>query len=278
MSLLKHYKPTTPARRHSSVINFSEIVTTSKPYKKLIIRKKNMAGRNNTGKITIRHRGGGYRNMVRQIDFKRNFPEGFRVISIEYDPGRTSFICLVTDLFSGTKKYILHSKGLKVGEKYGLDQEITEGNQIALSNVPVGSFVSQIEINPNGGAKMVRSAGNYAIVTAQDEKYTTLKLPSGEIRKFLGVCRCVIGRIGKEVHNQVRYGKAGRIRHMGFRPTVRGKVMNPVDHPHGGGEARNSIGMKYPKTPWGKHAIGVKTRDPKKASSRVIVARRVKKK
>ena len=278
MSLLKHYKPTTPARRHSSVINFSEIVTTSKPYKKLIIRKKNMAGRNNTGKITIRHRGGGYRNMVRQIDFKRNFPEGFRVISIEYDPGRTSFICLVTDLFSGTKKYILHSKGLKVGEKYGLDQEITEGNQIALSNVPVGSFVSQIEINPNGGAKMVRSAGNYAIVTAQDEKYTTLKLPSGEIRKFLGVCRCVIGRIGKEVHNQVRYGKAGRIRHMGFRPTVRGKVMNPVDHPHGGGEARNSIGMKYPKTPWGKHAIGVKTRDPKKASSRVIVSRRVKKK
>ena len=278
MSLLKHYKPTTPARRHSSVINFSEIVTTDKPYKKLIIRKKNMAGRNNTGKITIRHRGGGYRNMVRQIDFKRNFPEGFRVISIEYDPGRTSFICLVTDLFSGTKKYILHSKGLKVGEKYGLDKEITEGNQIALSNVPVGSFVSQIEINPNGGAKMVRSAGNYAIVTAQDEKYTTLKLPSGEIRKFLGVCRCVIGRIGKEVHNQVRYGKAGRIRHMGFRPTVRGKVMNPVDHPHGGGEARNSIGMKYPKTPWGKHAIGVKTRDPKKASSRVIVSRRVKKK
>ena len=278
MSLLKHYKPTTPARRHSSVINFSEIVTTDKPYKKLIIRKKNMAGRNNTGKITIRHRGGGYRNMVRQIDFKRNFPEGFRVISIEYDPGRTSFICLVTDLFSGTKKYILHSKGLKVGEKYGLDKEITEGNQIALSNVPVGSFVSQIEINPNGGAKMVRSAGNYAIVTAQDEKYTTLKLPSGEIRKFLGVCRCVIGRIGKEVHNQVRYGKAGRIRHMGFRPTVRGKVMNPVDHPHGGGEARNSIGMKYPKTPWGKHAIGVKTRDPKKASSRVIVSRRAKKK
>ncbi len=278
MSLLKHYKPTTPARRHSSVINFSEIVTTDKPYKKLIIRKKNMAGRNNTGKITIRHRGGGYRNMVRQIDFKRNFPEGFRVISIEYDPGRTSFICLVTDLFSGTKKYILHSKGLKVGEKYGLDKEITEGNQIALSNVPVGSFVSQVEINPNGGAKMVRSAGNYAIVTAQDEKYTTLKLPSGEIRKFLGVCRCVIGRIGKEVHNQVRYGKAGRIRHMGFRPTVRGKVMNPVDHPHGGGEARNSIGMKYPKTPWGKHAIGVKTRDPKKASSRIIVSRRTKKK
>ena len=278
MSLLKHYKPTTPARRHSSVINYSEIVTTDKPYKKLIIRKKNAAGRNNTGKITIRHRGGGYRNLVRQIDFKRNFPEGFKVLSIEYDPGRTSFICLVADLATGIKKYILHSKGLTLGEKYNLDAEITEGNQIPLKDAPVGSFVSQIEINPNGGAKMVRSAGNYAIVTAQDEKYTTVKLPSGEIRKFLGVCHCVIGRIGKEVHNLVRYGKAGRMRHRGIRPTVRGKVMNPVDHPHGGGESRNSIGMAYPKTPWGKHANGVKTRDPKKASNRVIIARRANKK
>jgi len=277
MSLLKRYKPTTPARRHSSVINFKEIVTTSKPYSKLIIRKKNMAGRNNTGKITVRHRGGGYKNMVRQIDFKRNFPDGFKVISIEYDPGRTSFICLVSDLATGVKKYILHSKGLEVGQKYDTDDEIKDGNQIAIGGVPIGTFISQIEINPGGGAKMVRSAGNYAIVTAHDGKYTTVKLPSGEIRKILGTCNCVLNRIGKEVHNQVRYGKAGRIRHMGFRPTVRGKVMNPVDHPHGGGEARNSIGMKYPKTPWGKHALGVKTRDPKKASSRVIVSRRAKK-
>lgn len=277
MSLLKRYKPTTPARRHSSVINFKEIVTTNKPYSKLIIRKKNMAGRNNTGKITVRHRGGGYKNMVRQIDFKRNFPEGFKVITIEYDPGRTAFICLVSDLATGVKKYILHSKGLEVGQRYDIDNEIKDGNQIAIGSVPIGTFISQIEINPNGGAKMVRSAGNYAIVTAHDGKYTTVKLPSGEIRKFLAVCNCVLNRIGKEVHNQVRYGKAGRIRHMGFRPTVRGKVMNPVDHPHGGGEARNSIGMKYPKTPWGKHAIGVKTRNPKKSSSRVIVSRRAKK-
>lgn len=232
-----------------------------------------MAGRSN-GKITVRHRGGGYRKLVRQIDYKRDFPMGFKVVSIEYDPTRTAFISLVTCLQTGQKKYVLFTKGMKAGEVYQTSKEVSEGNQVELAGLPVGTFVSQIEINPGKGATVVRSAGTYAIVTAREEKYVTLKLPSGEIRKFLSTCKCVVSRVGNEAHNLVRLGKAGRVRHKGIRPTVRGKVMNPVDHPHGGGEARNSIGMKYPKTPWGKHALGVKTRDRKKQSSKVIITRK----
>ncbi len=274
MSIVKVYKPTTPGRRKTSVIDYSKILTKHEPHKPLLSRKTIQAGRSK-GKITVRHQGAsGYRKMLREIDFKRNFEEGFKVISIEYDPNRTAFICLVSCLKTGTKKYVLHTKNLQVGEKYQTDDLASTGNKTELKNVPVGTFVSQVELSPNKGAQIVRSAGSYAIVTAKDDKYATLKLPSGEIRKFLAICSCVVDRVGNDAHSLVRIGKAGRMRKMGVRPTVRGKVMNPVDHPHGGGEARNSIGMKYPKTPWGKHALGVKTRNKKKASGKLIVARR----
>jgi large subunit ribosomal protein L2 len=276
MSVIKSYKPTTAARRKTSVIDYSKILTTDEPYKKLLLRKKNSAGRNSRGKITIRHRGGGYRKQVRIVDFKRNFEIGARILTVEYDPGRTSFICLVLDLKTGKKHYLIHTKGMKVGQIIGNNKEIKDGNLVKLGTVPVGNFVSQIEIRPGQGAKMIRSAGVYATVTARDEDQVTLKLPSGEIRKFNANCTCVISRVGNEAHEFVRIGKAGRVRHKGIRPTVRGKVMNPADHPHGGGEARNSIGMKYPKTPWGKHAIGVRTRKNKR-SDKVILKRRNKK-
>jgi large subunit ribosomal protein L2 len=273
MSQIKHYKPTTPARRHASVIDYKNILTTNDPYKKLLTRKTKQAGRSR-GKITVRHQGNGYKKLIRQIDFKRDFPLGFKVNTIEYDPNRTAFICLVTCLKSGDKKYILHTKDMKVGQTYQNSDEIDTGNKVFLSSIPVGTFVSQIELMPGKGATIVRSAGSYGIVTAKDEKYVTIKLPSSEVRKFLATCTCVISRVGNDAHGLVRLGKAGRMRHKGVRPRVRGKVMNPVDHPHGGGEARNPIGLKYPKTPWGKHALGVKTRDKKKASSKVIVSRR----
>jgi large subunit ribosomal protein L2 len=276
MSQIKLYKPTTAARRKTSVVDYRKILTTSTPNKKLMVRKTNSAGRNNSGKITIRHRGGGYRTQVRLVDFKRNFSEGVKVLTVEYDPTRTAFINLVTDLKTGNKAYILHTKGVSVGDILGQNADIKEGNKVLLNTVPVGSMVSQIEQSPNSGSKLVRSAGNYALVTARDEKFVTLKLPSGEIKKFLGVCNCIVSRVGNEAHELVRVGKAGRNRHKGIRPTVRGKVMNPVDHPHGGGEARNSIGMPYPKTPWGKHALGVKTRNKKSKSSKFIVSRRKK--
>jgi large subunit ribosomal protein L2 len=276
MSQIKLYKPTTAARRKTSVIDYRSILTTDAPHKKLTVRKKNSAGRNNSGKITVRHRGGGYRTLVRIVDFKRNFEAGAKVLTVEYDPTRTAFINLVTDIKTGKKAYILHTKGTQVGDVLTNTGEIKDGNKVLLKVVPVGSMVSQIEQKPNSGSKVVRSAGNYAIVTARDEKYVTLKLPSGEIKKFEGECACVISRIGNEAHELVRVGKAGRNRHKGIRPTVRGKVMNPVDHPHGGGEARNSIGMPYPKTPWGKHALGVKTRNKKSKSNKFIISRRKK--
>jgi large subunit ribosomal protein L2 len=274
MSVVKLYKPTTPARRKTSVVNYSKILTTNDPYKKLLVRVKNNSGRNNSGKITVRHKGGGYKTQVRLINFKRNFSEGFKVLTIEYDPNRTGFISLVVDLATGKKHYVLYTKGMTVGNVYGKDDEIYDGNHTSLKNLPVGTFVSQLEIRPGQGAKMIRSAGDYGIVTAKDEKFVTIKLPSGEVRKFQADCKCVVNRVGNEAHSLVRIGKAGRNRHKGIRPTVRGKVMNPVDHPHGGGEARNSIGMKYPKTPWGKHALGVRTRNNKLASSKFIVSRR----
>jgi large subunit ribosomal protein L2 len=277
MSSIKVYKPTTNARRKTSVINYKESLTTDKPFKKLLVRKARAAGRNQSGKITVRHHGGGPIKLVRQVDFKRNFPEGFKVLTVEYDPGRTAFISLVSDLKSGVKKYIINSKGIEVDKKYIPSNEIIDGNQVQLKFVPVGTAVSQVEFKPNQGSRLLRSAGTYATVTAKDDGYVTLKLASGEIRKFQETCSCVISRVSNEAHNLVRLGKAGRSRHMGIRPTVRGKVMNPVDHPHGGGEAANSIGMAYPKTPWGKHALGVKTRSKSKLSSKFIVKRRIKK-
>ena len=251
MSLVKVYKPTTPARRKTSVVNYKKVLTTNEPYKKLLLRKKNSAGRNNRGVITIRHRGGGSRKLVRQVDFKRDFKGGFKVNTIEYDPNRSAFVCLVTELSSGIKYYTLYTKGMQVGQKYNKSDEIKEGDQAELRNMPVGSFVSQIELNPKQGAKIVRSAGTYAKLTAKEEKYVTLKLPSGEIRKFLGTCKAVLGRIGNQEHELVRIGKAGRVRRKGIRPTVRGKVMNPVDHPHGGGEGKTS-GGRPSVTPWGR--------------------------
>ena len=247
-------------------------------HKKLTTGKKINAGRNNSGKITVRHRGAsGIRKVLRDITFKRSFKKGFKVLTIEYDPNRTGFISLVIDLENGEKKYILHTKDLVVGKTYNLSKDFEDGADYELKDIPVGSFVCQIELNPNQGAKIIRSAGSYAQVTAQEGRYTTLKLPSGEIRKFLSECSCVLGRIGNQSHELVRIGKAGRVRKKGFRPTVRGKVMNPVDHPHGGGEARNPIGLTSPKTPWGKIALGVKTRDKKKASGKFIIQRRNKK-
>jgi large subunit ribosomal protein L2 len=273
MSKVRVYKPTTPGLRKTSVIRYSEVLTKGKPEKSLLLRVKRNAGRNNTGKITVRHKGGGVKRMIRMVDFKRNFEEGFKVVAVEYDPNRTAFICLVTDIKSGKKAYILYSKGLEVGKSY-FNNELSEGNQVELKLVPVGTEVSQVEINPGQGSKIARSAGAYVVVTARGEDYVTIKLASGEIRKVQATCKCVIGKVGNEGYNLIRWGKAGRMRLQGIRPTVRGKVMNPVDHPHGGGEARNSIGLKYPKTPWGKHALGVRTRNKKKASSRLILVRR----
>lgn len=275
MSKVKLYKPTTAARRHTSVTDYAAVLTKNvKPTKSLILRKKNASGRNNTGKITVRHRGGGYRNLVRKVDFNRQFPLGYKVVTVEYDPNRSAFICLVVDLQTGAKHYVLHTDGMKEGQKYGGNKEITDANNVKLATVPVGTEVSQIELNPGQGAKLVRGAGTFATVTAREDRFVTVKLPSGEIRKLNENCGCVINPVGNGSHNKLRIGKAGRNRHMGIRPTVRGKVMNPVDHPHGGGEARNSIGLKYPKTPWGKHALGVSTRRPKKQSSKFIITRK----
>lgn len=276
MSVLKYYKPTTPSRRRTSVIDYNKTLTNDKPYKKLLVRKKNTAGRNNSGKITTRHRGGGYKKIIRKINFKRFFKQGAKVLTVEYDPNRTAFICLVVDFANGTKHYVLHTKGMKVGDIIGVSKDVQSNQTVLLKIVPVGTAVSQVELNPGQGAKIIRAAGSYAIVTAKDEGIVTLKLPSGEVRKFNENSHCVINRVGNDSHGQVRIGKAGRVRRKGIRPTVRGKVMNPVDHPHGGGEARNSIGMKYPKTPWGKHALGVKTRK-NKSSDKFIVKRRNKK-
>jgi large subunit ribosomal protein L2 len=274
MSNIKLYKPTTPARRKTSVVDYSKTLTGDKPYKKLIVRKSRSGGRNQRGLITTRHIGGGARKMVRLVNFKNNFPQGFKITTIEYDPNRTAFICLVNDVATGHKHYILHVKGMIVGKVYGQSVDIEVGTPKKLKELPLATQVSQIEIRPGQGSKMIKSAGTYGIITAKDGDYVTIKLPSGEIRKFLGECNCVVGQMGNDAHGLVRLGKAGRSRGMGIRPTVRGKVMNPVDHPHGGGEARNSIGMKYPKTPWGKHANGVKTRAPKNPSSVFIIKRR----
>ncbi len=273
---IKTYKPYTPSRRQMTGSDFAEI-TKKTPEKSLTEHLKKNAGRNNQGKITVRHHGGGEKRRYRIIDFKRNTKDGMpaKVMSIEYDPNRTANIALIcyTD---GTKSYILAPKGLAVGMEVvsGADAEIRVGNCLPLSSVPVGTTVHNVELNPGRGGQMVRSAGNAAQLMAKEGKYATLRLPSGEMRMVPIECRATIGEVGNGEHNLINIGSAGRKRHMGIRPTVRGSVMNLNDHPHGGGEGRAPIGRPGPSTPWGKPALGLKTRKKKKQSNKLIVRRR----
>ena len=272
---IKTYNPYTPSRRNMTGSDFSEI-TKKTPEKALCTSLKKNAGRNNQGKITVRHHGGGSRRLYRNIDFKRN-KDGIsaKVIGIEYDPNRTANIALIC-YEDGEKAYILAPEGLKDGMKVmnGPTAEVRIGNCLPLSEIPVGTLVHNIELYPGKGGQMVRSAGNSAQLMAKEGKYATLRLPSGEMRMVPMVCRASIGTVGNTDHNLIKIGKAGRKRHMGIRPTVRGSVMNPNDHPHGGGEGRAPIGRPGPCTPWGKPALGLKTRKKKKASNKLIVRRR----
>ena len=272
---IKVYNPYTPSRRNMTGLDF-DVITTDKPEKSLLAAKKKTAGRNNQGKITVRHHGGGNRQKYRIIDFKRNKDNiPAKVASIEYDPNRTANIALLV-YEDGTKSYILAPAGLKVGDKLmnGSEAEIKVGNCLPLADIPVGTEIHNIELVPGKGGQLVRSAGNSAQLMAKEGKYATLRLPSGEMRMVPIECRATIGVVGNGDHNLINYGKAGRIRHMGIRPTVRGSVMNPNDHPHGGGEGRAPIGRSGPCTPWGKPALGYKTRKAKKASNKLIVRRR----
>ena len=272
---IKSYNPYTPSRRNMTGSDFSE-VTKSTPEKSLIVSKRKTAGRNNQGKITVRHHGGGNRQKYRIIDFKRNKDNiPATVIGIEYDPNRTANIALIC-YADGEKAYILAPQGLTDGMKVmsGTQAEIKPGNCLPLSEIPVGTLVHNIELQPGKGGQMVRSAGNSAQLMAKEGKYATLRLPSGEMRMVPIECRASIGVIGNGDHNLINLGKAGRKRHMGIRPTVRGSVMNPNDHPHGGGEGKTSIGRPGPCTPWGKPALGYKTRKKNKHSNKLIVRRR----
>jgi large subunit ribosomal protein L2 len=273
---IKTYKPYTPSRRNMTGSDFSEI-TKKTPERSLLSSVKENAGRNNQGKITVRHQGGGNRQKYRIIDFKRNTKDGIpaTVIGIEYDPNRTANIALIA-YADGSKAYILAPNGLTDGMKVmsGPDAEARVGNCLPLSKIPVGTNVHAIELLPGKGARMVRSAGNAAQLMAREGKYATLRLPSGEMRMVPIECRATIGVVGNGDHNLINIGKAGRKRHMGWRPTVRGSVMNPNDHPHGGGEGRAPIGRSGPCTPWGKPALGLKTRNKKKASNKLIIRRR----
>ena len=272
---IKSYNPYTPSRRHMTGSDFSEI-TKSTPEKSLTVSLKKNAGRNNQGKITVRHRGGGSRRKYRIIDFKRR-KDGIpaTVVSIEYDPNRTANIALISYV-DGEKAHILAPEGLKVGQKVmnGADAEVRVGNCLPLELIPVGTMVHNIELHPGKGGQMVRSAGNGAQLMAKEGKYATLRLPSGEMRMVPIVCRASVGIVGNGDHNLINIGKAGRKRNMGIRPTVRGSVMNPNDHPHGGGEGKTGIGRPGPCTPWGKPALGLKTRKKNKQSNKYIVRRR----
>ncbi len=272
---IKKYSPYTPSRRNMTGFDFQEI-TKSTPEKSLLEPIKKNAGRNNQGKITVRHHGGGNRRKYRVIDFKRN-KDGIpaKVLSIEYDPNRSANIALIC-YRDGLKSYILAPAGLKVGQDVmnGKEAEVRVGNCLPLSEIPVGTMVHNIELHPGKGGQMVRSAGNSAQVMAKEGKYATLRLPSGEMRMVPLNGRATIGVVGNGEHNLINIGKAGRKRHMGIRPTVRGSVMNPNDHPHGGGEGRAPIGRSGPCTPWGKPALGLKTRKKKKSSNKLIIRRR----
>jgi large subunit ribosomal protein L2 len=273
---IKIYKPTSPARRQTSVLDFSEL-TKKQPEKKLITIKKKKAGRNFSGKITVRHQGAGVKKYLRNVDFKQSkLNVTGTVKALEYDPNRSAFLSLVV-YADGDKRYLLAPQGLKVGAKVIASEkavEIVAGNRTKLKNIPVGQVVFNIELEPNKGGKLVRSAGLGAQLQALEGGLATLKMPSGEIRRVPEECYATLGFVSNPDWQHIRWGKAGRMRHRGIRPTVRGKVMNPVDHPHGGGEGVNPIGLRYPKTLWGKHALGVKTRKQKKKSDKLIIRRK----
>ncbi len=274
---IKKFKPTSPARRQMTMSTFEEI-TKKQPEKALVVALKKHSGRNNQGKITVRHRGGGTTVKYRIIDFKRlkdNVPA--KVSAIEYDPNRSANIALLV-YADGEKNYILHPNGLKVGDVVlsGEQQDIKTGNAMPLMNMPVGTIVHNIEMKPGKGGQLVRSAGNSAQLMAKEGKYALLRLPSGETRYVRKECRATIGQVGNIDHENISIGKAGRTRHMGIRPTVRGSVMNPNDHPHGGGEGRSPIGRPNPVTPWGKPALGYKTRKKSNPNDKYIVSRRKK--
>ena len=272
---IKNYRPYTKSRRAMTTIDYSEL-SKAAPEKSLLVTKKHTGGRNNQGKITCRHIGGGNKNRYRIIDFKRN-KDGIEgvVHAIEYDPNRTAFICLI-HYVDGEKRYILAPQGLKVGDRIvsGQATDIKVGNCCELGNIPDGSFVHNIELQPGKGGQMCRAAGTSAQVLGSEGKYVTLRLASSEVRKVLKNCRATIGIVGNEDYNLVNIGTAGKKRHMGVRPTVRGYAMNPVDHPHGGGEGKCPVGRDAPRTPWGKKAKGVKTRRVKKNSTRLITRRK----
>ena len=270
---IMRYKPTTPSRRNMTSPSFEEITKFS-PEKSLIVKKKKNAGRNSYGKITVRHHGGGNKQKYRLIDFKRNVDEKSTVIGIEYDPNRTSYIALLENE-AGKKSYIIAPVGLTDGDVVtaGADADIKVGNALPLANIPVGTMVHNIEMQPGKGGQIARSAGMAAQLMAKEGKYATIKMPSGEMRYILATCKATVGQVGNLEHEIVRIGKAGKTRHMGIRPTVRGVVMNPCDHPHGGGEGKSPIGHPGPLTPWGKPALGYKTRKRKKSSSKMIVTR-----
>lgn len=274
---MKKYAPTTKSRRHMTTVTYRGVITHTEPHKALTSGGKRDVGRNNLGRVTVRHKGGGNKRLYRHVDFmydKANIPA--KVVSVEYDPNRTSFISLVV-YKDGEKRYILTPKSVRPGATFivSADAPLTAPNRLPLSKIPVGTFVYNIEIKPAGGAKLVRSAGNFAQVVANDAGYTLIKLPSSEVRKVSENCWATIGEVSNDEHHLVNYGKAGKSRWMGIRPTVRGTAMNPVDHPYGGGEGRQGRGTRRPKTMWGKVTGGRKTRGPKKYSNHLIVSRRV---
>jgi large subunit ribosomal protein L2 len=274
---IKNYKPNTPGTRGMSTLINSEI-TTRTPEKSLLVKNSKKGGRNNQGKITVRHIGGGAKQKYRLIDFKRN-KDGITgvVATIEYDPNRSANIALI-NYADGEKRYIIAPLNLKVGDKIesGVNADIKVGNALPLENIPVGTMVHNVEMNPGAGARIARSAGSSVQILGKEGKYVIVRLKSGETRKLLGTCRATVGEVGNTDYELVNLGKAGRKRHMGVRPTVRGSVMNPNDHPHGGGEGRAPIGRAQPMTPWGKPALGLKTRKTKKASTKLIMSRRKK--
>lgn len=276
---VKLYNPTSAGRRIQSVTDYSVLHKKHKTPKSLIVSKAKPAGRNHSGKITVRHQGGGAVRKTRIVDFSRQDKKGVpaKVLTIEYDPTRTAFVSLVA-YADGEKRLVLTPQGMKVGDKimFADNADILPGNRLNIKNIPVGTFIHDIELIPGQGGRIARSAGSYAILQTVEAGYALLKMPSGEIRRVKAECLASIGQLANADWMNVRIGKAGRMRLMGWRPSVRGKVMNPVDHPHGGGEGVNPIGLKYPKTPWGKHALGVKTRSKKKYSNSFIIKRRSK--
>ena len=268
------YKPTTPSRRHMSVPSFEE-VTKFTPEKSLIVIKKKTAGRNSYGRITVRHRGGGNKQKYRIIDFKRQNTMPATVVGIEYDPNRTAYIALL-QYEDGTKKYVIAPVGLTDGDVVysGPEADIKPGNTLPIANIPVGTFIHNIELYPGKGGQLVRSAGAVAQLISKENGIAQVRLPSGEVRIIRLDCKATIGQVGNIEHETVKVGKAGKTRHKGIRPTVRGSVMNPCDHPHGGGEGRSPIGRPGPVTPWGKPALGYKTRSKKARTDKLIVRRR----